>query len=433
MYETRHQVALHQDENRQTGVDCGIKADTKGAMAAVHINVPANPRKALGDIGNVVGDRRKNIPEVPQGAKNAVPQVDRPITRSFGAQLANKGALQGTCDQVAKLDATGNEIPEGHPARMKSALNNQKVGATLRERRGRTLTATLTARSEAACGILKEEPLPDIDAGDSNNQLAVVDYVEDIYSFYRRSEVKSCVAPDYMSRQANINQNMRAILVDWLIEVHLKFKLMPETLFLTTNVMDRYLAVRSVERKNLQLVGMTALLIASKYEEIWAPEIQDLVYISDETYTHDQILHMEKTMLNVLSFDLCVPTPYVFVVRFLKAAESDQKMDMLAFYFVELCLVDYTMVKYSPSLLAAAAVYTAQCTLRPRDTQWTKLLKHHSGYAESDLMECATRMVRLHEKAKEGDLTVVRRKYSLEKFGTVARLEAPTLPSTISV
>lgn len=112
-------------------------------------------------------------------------------------------------------------------------------------------------------------------------------------------KAQSCVSPDYMTRQTSINHNMRGILVDWLIEVnnfcnylchvefrcgrywlrgsfsqvHLKFKLMPETLFLTTNVMDRYLNTQVVERKNLQLVGMTALLIASKYEEIWAPEV----------------------------------------------------------------------------------------------------------------------------------------------------------------
>ena len=82
----------------------------------------------------------------------------------------------------------------------------------------------------------------------------------------------------------DINEKMRGILVDWLVEVHLKFKLMPETLFLTANLIDRYLATRAVSRKNLQLVGVTAMLVASKYEEIWAPEVRDFVYISDKAY-----------------------------------------------------------------------------------------------------------------------------------------------------
>ncbi|KAI5074470.1 hypothetical protein GOP47_0010431 [Adiantum capillus-veneris] len=431
MYETRHQVAMQHDENLQR------KDDTKGTAAVVNAKAPANIRRALGDIGNVVGGRQSNNPDGQQAAKKALPQVDRPITRSFGAQLASKKVAQEPSNQPAKQETKGtkgNELPDGHPARMKALLNNQnsKAAAMLKERRGRTLTATLTARSEAACGGLptqvKEEVLPSIDANDVNDQLAVVDYVEDIYSFYRRTEAQSCVPPDYMSRQTKINHNMRAILVDWLIEVHLKFKLMPETLFLVTNVMDRYLSIQHVERQNLQLVGMTALLIASKYEEIWAPEVQDIIYISDKQYTREQILNMEKTMLNTLGFNLCVPTPYMFIVRFLKAASSDFKMDMLAFYFVELCLVDYSMVKFSPSMLAAAAVYMAQCSMKEKETSWTKLLKHHSGYAETDLMECARKMVLLHEKSREGDLTVVSRKYTLEKFGAVAQIQAPSLP-----
>jgi cyclin B len=81
-----------------------------------------------------------------------------------------------------------------------------------------------------------------------------------------------------------------------------------------------------VSRKNLQLVGVTALLLAAKYEEIWAPEVNDFVHISDNAYTREQILHMEKTMLNTLQFNLTVPTPYVFVARCLKAAAADREV-----------------------------------------------------------------------------------------------------------
>ena len=113
----------------------------------------------------------------------------------------------------------------------------------------------------------------------------------------------------YMSSQTDINDKMRAILIDWLVEVHLKFKLMPETLYLTVNLIDRFLAIKPVTRKNLQLVGVTAMLIASKYEEIWAPEVRDFVYISDKAYTREQILGMEKLMLNTLGFKVREDTP----------------------------------------------------------------------------------------------------------------------------
>ena len=94
-------------------------------------------------------------------------------------------------------------------------------------------------------------------------------------------------SPSYMSKQTDINAKMRAILIDWLVEVHLKFKLMPETLYLTVNLIDRFLEREADARNKLQLVGVTAMFIASKYEEIYAPECRDFVYISDKAYTRD--------------------------------------------------------------------------------------------------------------------------------------------------
>ncbi len=86
----------------------------------------------------------------------------------------------------------------------------------------------------------------------------------------------------------------------------MKFKLMMVTLYLTINLIDRYLSVQSVSRKNLKLVGVTALLLAAKYEETWAREVHDFVHISDNDYTREQILNTEKTMLNTLQFNLRV-------------------------------------------------------------------------------------------------------------------------------
>ena len=86
---------------------------------------------------------------------------------------------------------------------------------------------------------------------------------------------------------------MREILTDWLIEVHLKFKLLPETLYLTINLIDRYLTTQNIYRNKLQLVGVTAMLIASKYEEIYPPIVSDFVYITDNAYTSAEIRQME--------------------------------------------------------------------------------------------------------------------------------------------
>lgn len=76
-----------------------------------------------------------------------------------------------------------------------------------------------------------------------------------------------------MNSQPDINSKMRAILIDWLVEVHRKFELMPESLYLTINIVDCYLSMKVVSRRELQLVGIGSMLIACKYEEIWAPEV----------------------------------------------------------------------------------------------------------------------------------------------------------------
>jgi len=111
---------------------------------------------------------------------------------------------------------------------------------------------------------------------------------------------------------------MRAILIDWLIEVHMKFKLLPETLFLTVNLIDRYIENTVIPRTKLQLVGVTAMLIASKYEEIYAPEVRDFVYITDKAYSKEEILKMECSMLATFNFNITFPSSYRFLERFSK-------------------------------------------------------------------------------------------------------------------
>lgn len=133
------------------------------------------------------------------------------------------------------------------------------------------------ASLQAACGLLDRprDQVKDIDAADAENEYAVVEYVEEIYKFYRivEDEYRVC---DYMPWQSHINEKMRMILIDWVVEVHKRFKLMHETLYLTIDLVDRYLSTKVVSRKELQLIGISSMLLACKYEEIWAPEVKNL-------------------------------------------------------------------------------------------------------------------------------------------------------------
>ncbi|XP_070677345.1 putative cyclin-B3-1 isoform X2 [Malus domestica] len=137
------------------------------------------------------------------------------------------------------------------------------------------------------------------------------------------SEAQNQPPENFMSIQADIAPHMRGILVNWLIEVHYKFELMQETLYLMVTLLDQYLSQVTIKKDDMQLIGLTALLLASKYEDFWHPRVKDS--ISAETYTRAQVLGMEKAFLKKLKFRLNAPTPYDFMLRFLKAAQSETK------------------------------------------------------------------------------------------------------------
>ncbi|CAM0903354.1 unnamed protein product [Alopecurus aequalis] len=375
-------------------------------------------RRPLREINNVVGAHpnpcaiaKKPMLEKKSGKVEQKPALAsrRPVTRNFAASLGNR-EQQPDRQATAAEPAPPGLDPKNEPITIDSDDDDiQSVDdADMDENE-------LKDASE-------DESLMDIDSADLGNPLAAAEYVEEMYKYYWQNEETSCVRPDYMSSQGDINEKMRAILIDWLIEVHYKFELMDETLFLTVNIIDRFLEKEVVPRRKLQLVGMTALLLACKYEEVSVPVVEDLVIISDRAYTKGEVLEMEKLMLNILEFNMSVPTAYVFMRRFLKAANSDRKLQLVSFFMLELCLVEYQMLKYRPSLLAAAAVYTAQRAIS-RCWHWTKVCEMHSRYTRDQLIECSNMMVQFHKNAGGGKLTGVHRKYSTFKFGCVAKLE----------
>jgi cyclin B len=186
---------------------------------------------------------------------------------------------------------------------------------------------------------------------------------------------------------------MRAILVDWLVDVHAKFKLLTETLFLTINLIDRYLSFKQITRAKLQLVGVAALLITTKYEEIYPPNLKDFVYITDNAYTKEEILEMESDILCVLDFNLQQTSPYRFLERYTKVMKCDSVAFYLSQYLLELGLLDSKMAKFLPSEQAAAAVLYAERKLKRTSSssaflaEWQKMEKH-SGYSLDQLAQC---------------------------------------------
>jgi cyclin B len=128
-----------------------------------------------------------------------------------------------------------------------------------------------------------------IDECDAKDPLCTTDYVQDMYEHFRSKEASTSARPLFMENQPHINEHMRSILIDWLVEKHLKFKLFPDTLFLAVNLLDRYLEQNEVSSRKLKLVGVTCLFIASKYEEIYCLELRDVIPICEGAYTNDEV------------------------------------------------------------------------------------------------------------------------------------------------
>ncbi|QCD85978.1 cyclin B [Vigna unguiculata] len=267
--------------------------------------------------------------------------------------------------------------------------------------------------------VREQDNLPSID--NESNQFEVSEYVDDIYQYYWVTEARNPALANYMSIQTDITPHLRGILINWLIEVHFKFDLMPETLYLTITLLDQYLSLVTIKKTDMQLVGLTALLLASKYEDFWHPRVKDLISIS-AGYTRDEMLGMEKLILRKLKFRLNAPTHYVFLVRFLKAGQSNKKIEHMAFFLVDLCLVEYEALAFKPSLLCASALYVARSTLQI-SPPWTPLLHKHARYEVSQLRDCAEMILKFHKAAGVGKLTVAYEKYSRPQLCRVAAVK----------
>ncbi|KAL0928101.1 hypothetical protein M5K25_002341 [Dendrobium thyrsiflorum] len=280
---------------------------------------------------------------------------------------------------------------------------------------------TLSLVIRRGCDSLKKNDLlANID--DITNPLEVVDYVDDIYQYYWTMEVERPSLANFMDIQSDITSKMRSILVNWLIEVHHKYQLMEESLFLMIELLDRLLSIVNIKKNELQLFGLATLLLASKYEDYWHPKVDELISLSANQYTRDEMLGMEIFILKKLKFRLNVPTPYVFMLRFLRAAQSDKKLEDLAFYLIELCLVENESLKYKPSLLCASAIFVARSNLKLSPT-WTRLLSKHSHYEESQLRSCAEMILRFLKAACRNPVKYTYQKYLKPDRSCVASIK----------
>ncbi|WWD21483.1 hypothetical protein CI109_105969 [Kwoniella shandongensis] len=277
----------------------------------------------------------------------------------------------------------------------------------------------LSSGSKQAVGLrspkrkAKDEGWTDLDAEDEGNPTMVSEYVIDAFNYMLAIEKETMASADYMDKQVELQWKMRAILMDWLIEIHSKFRLLPETLFIATNLVDRFLSQRVVSLVKFQLVGLTALFIAAKYEEVICPSIEHFLHMTDGGYTTEEILKAERYMLSTLGFDLSYPNPLHFLRRISKADGYDIQTRTVAKYLVEISCIDHRLIKYAPSMMAAAAMWLARLCLDRGE--WTPNLVHYSTYSQEELLECAQVMLDFILDPEFNDTSSFYKKYASKK------------------
>lgn len=217
------------------------------------------------------------------------------------------------------------------------------------------------------------------------------------------------LTPPKRLRGELVDRTSRCVLMDWLVEEHQGLQLRAETLFLAVRLIDRFLLRRRVATRDLRLVGAAGLLIAAKFEEIYPPEIRDLVYITNNEYSVDDLKRMEVLILSVLEFSIAGETAAHFMDRYLRANQCQELEGRLVGYLLELTLVDEAAIQRSPSVLAAAAVLLVN-RLSGRLPAWPAVMVNYTEQTEEALQPAAGELLRLLREARTGAFTRVRNK-----------------------
>ncbi|KAL9624934.1 MAG: hypothetical protein Q9160_000981 [Pyrenula sp. 1 TL-2023] len=396
------------DEEANTG-PTKKPLQTKKSSSTALSNAGPRKRAALGDVTNAGkgGESLDGKKAVSGKAGLSSKAAAQPAGVQKNARTSSSRSVLGPKDHNKKPQPSAAEakrpgsgsgvlgnINKKRGPRSTSSQPSKEVTPNVEEEPPRKRSCTESdIRSHSKLGNLSpEEPTvaeaiqavaADLDAEDLDDPLMVAEYVVEIFDYFRDLEEATLPNPDYISHQKELEWKMRGILVDWLVEVHTRFRLLPETLFLAVNIIDRFLSAKVVPLDKLQLVGTTAMFIAAKYEEVLSPHIGHFVHVADDGFNTDEILSAERYTLTTLNYDLSYPNPMNFLRRISKADGYDMQTRTIGKYLLEISLLDHRFMCYRQSHVAASAMYMARLILERGP--WDATLAHYAGYTEEEI------------------------------------------------
>ncbi|KAA8648604.1 hypothetical protein EYZ11_001589 [Aspergillus tanneri] len=334
--------------------------------------------KATMQAGGVQKLSRTNSSRTALGAKDN--NAKKPTTES-----KRLGSGSGMSSAQKKRPASQKPVPEKaqqteEPPRKRVEVEKVEEKAVMEKASTAEEKAEVT---EPQASGKPQDFVDDLDTEDLDDPLMAAEYVVEIFEYMRQLELETLPNPHYIEHQPDLEWKMRGILVDWLIEVHTRFRLLPETLFLAVNLIDRFLSAEVVALDRLQLVGVAAMFIASKYEEVLSPHVANFSHVADETFSDKEILDAERHILATLEYNMSFPNPMNFLRRISKADNYDIQTRTLGKYLMEISLLDHRFMQYRQSHVSAAAMYLARLILERGP--WDATLAHYAGYTEKEI------------------------------------------------
>ena len=334
-------------------------------------------------------------------------------------------------DTIPNLNKTINNNKEKEKEKIK--LKNKNNSQNKKNSKNKSLKQTIQIKNKHQKNLKKTEYSPKkyIKLDKIKNNQIPKDYLNIIYYNLLKEEhkgIKPLAIYNYMNDQNEINEQMRSILIDWLIDVHHKFKFREETLYMTVLIIDRYCTIRQIARVNLQLLGITSMMIACKHEEIDLPKIEDFIYITDNAYSKKDIIKLENNILIALNFELLFPSSLRFFEYLSVNFNFDKKAIFMGKYLMESFLLDIKYVKYKASVISCACAYIVMKFFKLEGYQDSYSKKYYMLNENEDLplghgvKDCAQDICILVDNIKSSNYLACFKKYSKKEFEEVALL-----------
>ena len=235
---------------------------------------------------------------------------------------------------------------------------------------------------------------------------------------------------NYMNNQKEITEQMRSILIDWIIDVHGKFGFCDETLYMTISIIDRYSSIKKITRNEYQCLGITALMISCKHEEINVPKVEDFIYITDNAYTKQEVFNMEIDILDKLKYNLLYPSPIKFYEYLSLHFGFDKKKHFLGKYLMETFLLNLICIKFKPSIISCACIYIVMKFFKMKNYKESYLKKWYmiegkEGFELENgcgIKDCAQEMCNFVDNIGSTKYLSCQKKYSADDYCNISKL-----------